>query len=292
MDVQHVADAVLYMAQPAARRQRAVHDGDGDQDALRRAGLIDSMDAPTAADVVIIGAGIAGASVAYELAGGQGGAARVIVLEREDQPGYHTTGRSAAMFTETYGNEVMRALTRCSRDFLRGPPAGFAEAPILVPRGSLLVGRADQCASVEQAYAACSTLVDNLELWDGAQVRARVPVMREAAVAAAVWEPDAMDIDVNALHQGYLRGLRARGGRVVCRAEVRALVYEGAGWRVHDDARATSPRGVVVNAARCLGRRAWPAAGARPIGLVPKRRTAITFDAAGRRSASTAPGRW
>ena len=87
------------------------------------------------ADIAVIGAGIAGASAAYRLAA----AAKVVLLEGEEQPGYHSTGRSAAMLVENYGNEVIRSLTRAGRDFLRAPPEGFTEHPILAPRGTLAI---------------------------------------------------------------------------------------------------------------------------------------------------------
>ncbi|MFZ5539992.1 MAG: NAD(P)/FAD-dependent oxidoreductase [Pseudomonadota bacterium] len=224
-------------------------------------------------DYLVIGAGIAGASAAYELAA----CGRALVLERESQPGYHTTGRSAALFTETYGNATMRALTRASKAFLASPPAGFASAPLLTPRGTLLAARADQRAALERAFAECSALVGNLELWTGAQVRERVPVFTEAQVDGGLWEPDAMDIDVHALHQGFLRGVRARGGEVVCNAEVIALERAGADWVVETRG-ASYAAPIVVNAAGAWADEIGRLAGAAPIGLVPKRRTAITFD--------------
>lgn len=225
-------------------------------------------------DFLVIGAGIAGASAAYELAA----CGCVLVLERESQPGYHTTGRSAALFTETYGNATMRALTRASKAFLTSPPAGFAPVPLLAPRGTLLAARADQRSALERAFAECSALVGNLELWTGAQVRERVPVFTDAQVDGGLWEPDAMDIDVHALHHGFLRGLRARGGEAVCNAEVIALERAGADWVVEAGAeRFAAP--IVVNAAGAWADEVGRLAGAAPVGLVPKRRTAITFDA-------------
>jgi len=171
------------------------------------------------ADVIVIGAGIAGASVAYELA-----AVRcVVLLERESQPGYHTTGRSAALFTETYGNAVMRALTRASKAFLARPPAGFASTRLLSPRGTLLVARAGQLPALQRSFEECSALVGDLQRWTGDEVRARVPCFAPEQVAGGLLEPGAMDIDVHALHHGFLRGLRARGGTLVCDAEVREL---------------------------------------------------------------------
>ncbi len=225
-------------------------------------------------DFAIIGAGMAGASAAYELAD----RARVMVLERESQPGYHTTGRSAALYTETYGNAVMRALTTASKGFYRTPPPGFADGPLLTPRGTLLVAGEARVAALEATRAACARLVDNLHWWDGAQVRARVPVFAGGKVAAGLFEPDAMDIDVHRLHQGYLRGLRVRGGRLRCNAPVTALHREGGHWRIVTPS-ASLRAAVVVNAAGAWADEVAALAGAAPVGLQPLRRTAITFDA-------------
>ena len=217
---------------------------------------------------------MAGASVACELAA----RCRVVLLERESQPGYHTTGRSAALFTETYGNAVMRALTRASKTFLQRPPAGFADAPLLSPRGTLLVAASADLPKLQHLAAECSALVANLRMLDGASVRARVPCFADDQVACGLLEPDAMDIDVHGLHRGYLRTLAGRGGVLATDAEVLDLQHEGGRWRVTTrigEFRADR----VVNAAGAWADEIGRLAGARPIGLVPKRRTAITFDA-------------
>lgn len=224
-------------------------------------------------DFAIIGAGIAGASAGYELAA----RARVIVLEREAQPGYHTTGRSAALYTETYGNAVMRALTTASKAFYLRPPPGFADGPLLTPRGTLLVAGGGQLAALEATREACAALVDNLEWWDAGRVRAHVPVFAPGQVAAGLYEPDAMDIEVHRLHQGFLRGLRARGGEVRCDAPVTALHREGSRWRIRVPGGEVHA-GVVINAAGAWADEFAALAGAMPAGLQPMRRTAITFD--------------
>jgi D-arginine dehydrogenase len=228
----------------------------------------------TACDVLIIGAGIAGASAGYEIAA----SARVIVLEAEAQPGYHTTGRSVALYEETYGNAVMRALTTASKAFYLQPLEGFTTHPLLRPRGALVVARQDQLGALEQLHADVSALVPNVEHWNAAQVTERVPVFAGGQIAAALWTPDAMDIDVHALHHGYLRGVAARGGRVVCNASVTALERVGGTWHAHTKAGVfTAP--VVVNAAGAWADAVGALAGAVHIGLVPKRRTVISFDA-------------
>jgi len=225
------------------------------------------------ADVIVIGAGIAGASAACALAA----ARRVLLLERESQPGYHTTGRSAALFTETYGNAVMRALTRASKAFLGAPPPGFSPTPLLSPRGTLLVARAEQLPALRRAHEECSALVDNLAWWTAEEVCARLPCFAPDQVAGGLLEPDAMDIDVHALHQGFLRGLRGRDGVLVCNAGVHALARYGGHWRVQTSAGEFAAP-LLVNAAGAWADEIGRLAGARPIGLAPMRRTAITFD--------------
>ena len=225
------------------------------------------------AAVIVIGAGIAGASVAAELAA----SCRVLLLERERQPGYHTTGRSAALFTETYGSAVKRALSRASKSFLQQPPAGFSSVPLLTPRGTLLAATASQLPKLRQTADDCAALVGDLRWLTGADVRARVPAFAEGQIAAGLLEPDAMDIDVHALHHGYLRLLVARGGRLVNDADVRSLQFTNGTWHVVTSAgefRADR----LVNAAGAWADDIGRLAGTRPIGLVPKRRTAITFD--------------
>jgi D-arginine dehydrogenase len=226
--------------------------------------------ARTDADVLVIGGGIAGASAACELAAD----ARVIVLEQEAAPGMHATGRSAALFSETYGNAAVRALSRASRAFLTAPPEGFCETPLLRPRGALFVaGEAERPRLAAQAAEAPGAF----EALSGEAARERVPILRPEASAAALYEAGAMDIDVDALHQGFLRGLRRRGGRVVADAGVTGLRREAGAWI------AATPAGdfaapVVVNAAGAWADQVAALAGLDGLGLQPKRRTAALVD--------------
>jgi D-arginine dehydrogenase len=231
------------------------------------------MPSGTRFDIVVIGGGIAGASIGYWLAPH----ARIVVLEREDQPGYHSTGRSAALFMESYGTKQVRALTMASRAFLTQPPAGFAEQPILTPRGALMVAAPGRDALLDEHWQVLRSVSARGRLLDRDETLAMVPVLRGERVLGAVHEPDAMDIDVHALHQGYLRGIRRYGGEVVCNAGVDALRRTGAeAWKI-------SAGGTVYEAARIVvAAGAWcdvvaGLAGAAPIGLVAKRRSAFVF---------------
>jgi D-arginine dehydrogenase len=219
--------------------------------------------------VAIVGAGMAGASLAYELAD----RADVLLLERESHPGYHTTGRSAAMFTETYGPGPVRALTRASRDFYETPPADFISVPILTARGVILTADPSQEALIPETLAAGAT-----HRLTPAEAEAQAPILRGDRLAGAVAEPGARAIDVDALLQAYLRGFKARGGRLLCDAEVTGLDRDGTGWRVTTQA-GVFPVDVIVNAAGAWGDKLAELAGVSPLGLVPKRRTAILIDA-------------
>jgi len=226
------------------------------------------------ADVLILGAGMAGASAAYFLAPH----AKVLLLERESQPGYHATGRSAAMYSQSYGNAAVRALTVASADFYRQPPDGFCDYPLLTPRGALTVGTAAQADSLRETWHGMRALVPNVEWWTTQQIQRRVPVLRAEAAAFAIYEPDAMDMDVHAIHQGFLRGARQCGTQLLCNAQAQRVWREGSLWCVETPVgRFGAP--VLVNAAGAWCDELAVLAGVAPVGLVPMRRTAFTFEA-------------
>jgi D-arginine dehydrogenase len=227
-------------------------------------------------DFAVVGAGIAGVSVAYHLAPH----ASVIVLEREHVPAYHTTGRSAALHSETYGSPEIRAITVASGRFYRKPPAGFADHPLLTPRGALIAGRADQQAGLQQAAADCAQLVPSVRWLDAAEVLRRQPLLRpEAAAGGAIFEPEADDMDVAAIHGGFLKGARAAGAILRLNAEVAALERGNRRWTIRLRDGGNVGAATVVNAAGAWADVVAQLAGGAPVGLVPKRRTAFTFDA-------------
>lgn len=225
-------------------------------------------------DVLVIGAGIAGASAAFALAPRH----RVVVLERESQPSYHTSGRSAAQFAEAFGPPLVRALARASRPFFAAPPAGFADHALMTPRASLVVGRAGQEAELEAEHAACRAEGTVTELIDEDRTRALFPPLAPGAFTCGLNEPGAGDLDVDALLQGYLRGARAGGARLVTDAEVTALERRDGLWHARTRA-GDFAAPVVIDAAGAWADAVARLAGVAPIGLVPKRRTAFVFAA-------------
>lgn len=224
-------------------------------------------------DIAVIGAGMAGASVAAELTAH----ASVVLLEMEPQPGYHTTGRSAALFCETYGPAPIRALTRASRLFFEDPPESFTDVPLLTERGMLFIAREDQTGEIDRMLDELSDSREVARL-DAVETRARLPLLREGYAAASLYNPGARDIDVHALHQGYLRMFRSNGGQFEGQAEVNALKRSDKGWQIAAGNRQFSVR-VVVNCAGAWADNIGAMAGARPLGLVPKRRTAAIIAA-------------
>ncbi|CAB5525219.1 Monomeric sarcosine oxidase [Pseudomonas putida] len=227
------------------------------------------------ADYIIVGAGIAGASTGYWLAAH----GRVLVLEREPQPGYHSTGRSAALYTAAYGTPQVRALTLASRAFFDHPPSGFAEHPLLTPRGEMTVDFNGDPAELQRQYLSAKACVPEFELLDADQACARLPVLCRDKVHGALYDPSASDIDTDALHQGYLRGIRRQQGEVRSDCEVQRVERDAQGlWQVHTNQGSFSAP-VLINAAGAWADHIGVLAGARPLGLQPKRRAAFIFAA-------------
>lgn len=224
-------------------------------------------------DWIIIGAGIAGASAAYEISA----FARVLLLEAETQPGHHSTGRSAALLTLNYGTPLVRKISAIGAGFLRAPPSGFTTVPLLLPRGMLTVAPNPDDPALE-ALLAASTQDNPVTRITPDEALRRAPLLTHDHVAAAVYEPGVMDIDVDALHQAYLRGFRARGGMIATTSRVRAIQHNSEGWTIAVDG-ASYAAHHVLNAAGAWADEVGLLAGATSIGLRPMRRTAIVVDA-------------
>lgn len=239
---------------------------------------------PVSRRVVIVGGGIAGASLAYVLAREPG--VSVTLVERETQCGAHTTGRSAALYMPSYGPPAIRALTLASRSFYADPPADFAATPLITPRGALHVAweQDDPLTTVAQARATLDAILSNLHAL-GAQGEAltaedclrRCPALRGDGLVGGVFEREALDMDVHAILQGFLRGAKQAGCALVTSAEVQALDRRDGAWVARTSA-GDFTADLIVNAAGAWADEVGELAGARPVGLQPKRRSAFTFD--------------
>jgi len=218
-------------------------------------------------DTIVVGGGMAGVSIAYELAADR----TVALLDMESTLAYHTTGRSAAMFLESYGPAAVRALTVCSRPFLES-------LDVLSPLPMLCVGGAGRGAAVERRYETVRDLAPRVRLLDGGQACELQPLLREGAVERAMLEPDATEIDVHELHQHYVRGLRARDGVVRTGAPITSARRRGGTWGL-DLRGETWAAPVVVNAAGAWADAVAAVFGARTVGLRALRRTAFIADA-------------
>ena len=215
-------------------------------------------------DIAVIGAGVAGASASAFLSADR----RVALIEAEDAAGYHTTGRSAAMWIETYGPPDVRSLTRLSRPFFEAPSAGFAATPLIRPRPVLLVATPDQCPDLDAAIAEGP----GLQRRAVARAEAMVPALRPGYLGGAALE-DAFDLDVAAIHQGFLRMLRSSGGVLALRSRTGRIERHGGKWDVETVSGDVFTAPVVVNAAGAWGDEVGRLAGAAPLGLEPRRRT-------------------
>ena len=230
----------------------------------------------THSDILIIGGGIAGMSAAYFLT--KTGKS-VTVLEREDQPGYHSTGRSAALYSETYGPKIIRKMSTASRDFFLNPPAGFTENPILTPRGIIMYAGPGEEAELDALISEGRANGANFTELTPDALKEIVPILNTDLIAKGAHEPDAMDIDVHALHWGFIRQFKAVGGNLVIKADVSAIAKAGDNWQITLANGDVHSGAILVNAAGAWADDIATKAGVKPLGIVPKRRTAVMVDA-------------
>ena len=224
-------------------------------------------------DFLVIGAGIAGASIGHGLSGN----AKVGVLEMESQPGYHTTGRSVAVYTTAYGPPIIRKLITASYDFMHNPQTSFCGNPIVHDLGMCFIASEGQEEDFFNLLNAVKELNPAIHEISPAEAERQVPIMRHGYIKAAFSDPSTAGIDVNEIHQGYLRGIKANDGQIICDAGVNALERKGGEWRATTRAGEFSAR-VIVNAAGAWADEIAALAGTRKIGIVPKRRTVVSFD--------------
>jgi len=221
-------------------------------------------------DYLIIGAGISGAAIGYELALH----GKTLVLEMEAHPGFHSTGRSAALYTPNYGPDLVRKINKLSATFLQSPPTGFTAGELLSHRGMMTVVSSNDAQVLPSLLAVGGGYVEQIDV---PQIRKLAPFLKTESIHGAVYEHGVFDIDVTALHQGYLTGFKQRGGTLICNATVDSLLNSNKQWRV-STTEASYTTSIVVNAAGAWADHIGSLAGATVIGLQPKRRTAILVD--------------
>lgn len=224
-------------------------------------------------DIAVVGAGIAGASAAAECAAL---GARVVLIEAESQPGYHSTGRSAAILAQSYGSPVVRALTRASEDFFTHTPKGFTPRSLLSPRMLVRIARTDQLDGLRSLFEELSSAYD-LHWLAPHQIEKVAPILKKGYAAGAFINERAQDIDVHALHHGYLSMFKAHGGEIMLKSPVEKL-RAGPPWEITAGGKILQAN-TVINAAGAWAEELGAMAKTRPIGMIPRRRTAITIDA-------------
>jgi D-arginine dehydrogenase len=227
----------------------------------------------TRTDVLIIGGGIAGASAGFFLAPHR----RVLLVERETGYGYHSTGRSAAEWTSAHFHGLMRSVVLFGRPFLDAPPPGFASLPLLRKRGNVMFIREGGEATAEEFLHEARPLNPTLEEISAARALEIVPFLRREEIVRAFYDPENCEIDVDALHQGFLRGLRAAGGETRAGAEFLGAERRGDMWHARIGDEVVEAK-VIVNAAGAWADAVATLSGVAPLGLEPRRRTALTFD--------------
>jgi len=223
-------------------------------------------------DVVIIGAGIAGASIASEI----GADRSVLLLEAEEYPGYHATGRSAAFWTESYGGPLVQPLTTASRAFLEDPPPEFAPSGFLRLRGAVNIARDDEPHLADQFLADFADSGLDLDRWSWTEAAALIPDLKPVW-SHAIHEPDCCDIDVAALHAAYLKDARRKGVKLVCRAPVSRIRKQGRLWELVAGGE-THHATVIVNAAGAWADGIARMAGTRPVGIQPLIRNMVQIE--------------
>lgn len=223
-------------------------------------------------DVVIIGAGIAGASIASEV----GADRSVLLLEAEDHPGYHSTGRSAAFWTESYGGPLVQPLTSASRAFLNNPPPEFSPNSFLRPRGAVNIARDDQQHLADQFLREFADNGLALDRWSWTQASSLIPDLKPVWTHA-VHEPDCCDIDVAALHGAYLRDAKRKSVELVCRAPVSEIGRQDGLWQLIAGGEAYRAT-LLVNAAGAWADTVARLAGVKPVGIQPLIRNMVQIE--------------
>ena len=232
--------------------------------------MTDAKQDSAAFDVAVIGGGIAGVSAARAVADTHS----VVILEQENELAHHSTSRSAAIFVENEGGPIFHRLATASRPFLETEHSEL-DAPLLDPLPVLKVGSEAERPVLQAEAEQAAQITSPVRLIDDGELYELAPMLNPEFVSIGVYEPTAASVDVMALHQLYLRRARNHGAQVRRSARVTALSRAPHGWTI-ETTDGTVGAAVVINAAGAWGDVVGQLAGAKPLGLTPKRRTAFT----------------
>lgn len=234
----------------------------------------------TSYDYVIIGGGITGLSVGYQLSKHSS----VLLLEQESQPGYHATGRSAAVFSPFYGSDrpALFSLSNASSDFFHQPPQGFCEHPLLKHRGLLMIAEKQKQTQLKETYNQLRTLVPDLKFLNQERVLEKLPALCDEFNQNAIYDDNVYDVDVHALQEGYIKGMRKHGAVIQTNQTVDQVTQKDSGWTVStvtsNNEQALFQTDVVINAAGAWADKIAEMAGLTPLGIQPLRRSAMLID--------------
>lgn len=222
-------------------------------------------------DVAIIGAGLIGASAACSLSE----CCETVLIEQEAQPGYHSSGRSAAVLIPSYGGPITRALTAASIGALSHPPSSFSQHPLTSPRGAIFLATENQLSLLDRWNPTGMSSAQNLS---AAEAVKYVPILKPERIAAALLLPDVQDIDAAALLQSYLKAFKTCGGTLLLNSTVEAIRYVDGMWYIQTTSGAVHSK-IVLNAAGAWADNIADLAGVERRGLTPMRRTMAVISA-------------
>lgn len=225
-------------------------------------------------DFVIVGGGICGVAAAYELAGH----GSVALIEQESHLSYHTTGRSAAISMSSYGNATIRRLTTWSTEAYKRRTPPFSNDPVWSPRGAVILSDAVSRSNLQRRIDAVRALVPNVETLGERGILELAPYLRPGRWVAALYEPDAFDLDVHAIHSSYVKGLKHRRGAIFRNSELVSALRHPGGWDITLADGGRLGAGVLVNAAGAWADQVAAQAGVAPCGVRPLRRTVVLVD--------------
>lgn len=224
-------------------------------------------------DFLIVGAGIAGASIAHRLAP----SARVTLIDMEEQAGYHTTGRSAAFYAETYGGPLIQPFTSASKSFFHKPPVGFSDVPLISTLGAIHVFNEGQQEVAVALYDELRPALQRVRMLSRADVIAFLPHLQNEHLAGGIYDPDCSSLDVAALHQGFLKSAKSNGTKLITGMRLERAIFDGDRWQVNAADVDISAR-TIVNAAGAWADEVAQRSGVMPLGLRPLRRTVVTIE--------------